>query len=81
MWSDGHSLAALSPALQAGVWNGTCQCTASMDLWLKPIICNCLLSKFSFQKGLGANHNGFMTRKVMGNSFMPLALYQIFTVN
>lgn len=37
--------------------------------------------KFSFQRGLGANHNGFITRKVMGNLFMPLAPYQIFTVN
>lgn len=37
--------------------------------------------KFSFQKGLGENHNGFITRKVMGNLLMALALYQIFTVN
>lgn len=81
MWSDGYSLAAGSPALQAGVWKGTRHCTASTDLWLKPILYNCLLSKFSFPKGLGANHKGFMTGKVMGNSFMLLVLYQIFTVN
>lgn len=36
--------------------------------------------KFSFQKGLEANHNEFITRKVMGSLFMLLILYQIFTV-
>lgn len=82
MWSDGYNLAAVSPALQAGIWKGTCKCTASTDFFAQASILqlSALPPKFSSQKALEP-YNGFITRKVMGNFFMPLALYQIFTVN
>lgn len=44
MWSDGYNLAAVCPALWAGIWKGMCLCTARTDFWLKSVFYNCLHS-------------------------------------